>query len=162
LGRPGACSAWLVVPFAVTLAACTGGAREPEDPESAHVSRLLEQGFAIVSDGRADSAPTALRYQGNPAPVVACQADGGRFRATDQAGSATTPDGRFVVEQAGEVAAYVIVADSGGLRGVYENHVLRNVSTPDGRLVARQLEKIEFAPTGTGRFRNGVTCRANL
>jgi hypothetical protein len=120
---------------------------------------LVGQGFVIVSDGRASAEATALRYQGGPAPVLTCQPPGGRAAAGEQSGSASSPDGRYTITQAGQVTAYVIVTPEGGLRGLYVNHLVRLVATSDGTVVARQLEKIEFPPGGSARFGNGVTCR---
>lgn len=101
-----------------------------------------------------------LRFQGDPASVIECQPSGGRMAATDQSGSAPTADGQHVVTQKGEVAAYLIVVDGGGLRGIYVNSLYRTVAAADGRLVANQIETISFEPGGHAAFRNGVTCQA--
>jgi hypothetical protein len=162
-GFAGAVSARTVagfLPLALVLTGCGVGERAPKDPVEAQIARLTEQGFTIVSDGRSTGAPTALRYQGTPEAVITCQREGGRSAATDQSGTAASSDGRYTVTQAGEVAAYVIVAPSGDLRGLYINDVVRTVATSGGNVVARQLEKIEFPPGNSGRFRNGVSCQA--
>lgn len=153
-------------PFAVALllAGCgsIGGIIDddtPSDPAVAAIARLTGQGFTITSDGRATGEPVALRYDGLPGRVVACAPSGGRAAVTDQSGTATTPDGRYAVTQAGHVAAYVIVTPDGGLRGLYVNDVTRLVASADGTVLARQIETIEFPPGGSARFGNGVTCQ---
>lgn len=152
----------LLLPLALAglAAGCAPTAKAPADPESAAVERLVAQGFTLVSDGRGQPAATVLRYQGDPASVIECQAPGGRMAATDQSGSAPTADGQHVVTQKGEVAAYLIVADSGGLRGVYVNSLYRTVAAADGRVIANAIEVISFEPGGRAAFRNGVTCQA--
>lgn len=150
-------SGLLLAPLLLALAACATG---PADPEAAQIARLTGQGFAIVADGRGAGGPTALRYQGAPAGVIACrQGDSGGFAATDQAASLRGADGRTVARR-GEVAAYVVVEPSGALHGLYVNSIVSSVSDPGGRVVARKLEKVTFAPDGTGRFPGGLTCRA--
>lgn len=141
-------------------AGCAPTAKAPADPESAAVERLVAQGFTLAADGRGQPASTILRYQGDPAAVLQCQAPGGRMAATNQTGTAPTADGQYAVTQKGEVAAYLIVTDTGGLRGLYVNSLYRTVATTEGRVVANQIEKIEFAPGSTATFRNGVTCQA--
>lgn len=135
------------------------GEAPPSDPAEAQIARFTGQGFTLVSDGRSSGGPSALRYQGSPDGVIACAPSGGSPTPTDQAGNATTADGRYTVIQSGHVAAYVIVTPEGGLRGLYVNDLLRRVTTSDGTLVARQLETIEFPPGGSGRFSGGLTCR---
>lgn len=150
-------AALYLTPLLLALAAC---ATTPRDPEAAQIARLTGQGFAIVADGRDSDGPTALRYQGSPAGVVACrQGEGGGFASTDQAANARTADGK-TVSRRGEVDAYVIVEPTGALRGLYVNTLTTSVSDPGGRVVARKLEKASFAPDGTGRFPDGLTCRA--
>ncbi|MFO1106667.1 MAG: hypothetical protein U1E34_11245 [Amaricoccus sp.] len=139
---------------------CAPTAKTPADPESAAVERLVAQGFTLVSDGRGQPGSSVLRFQGDPASVIECQPPGGRMAATDQSGSAPTADGQHVVTQKGEVAAYLIVVDGGGLRGIYVNSLYRTIAATDGRLVASQIETISFEPGGRAAFRNGVTCQA--
>lgn len=149
---------------ALALAACGASIPEipggtPDDPVEAQIARLVEQGFTVVSDQRSSGGPTALQFQGSPAAVLTCQPAGGRTAATDQAGSAPSADGRYVVTQAGTASAYIIVLPNAGLRGLYINDLSRTVTTSGGTVVARQAETIEFPPGGSGRFRNGVTCQ---
>jgi hypothetical protein len=133
----------------------------PEDEETAEVARLQAQGFTIVEDGRGRDAASALRYQGTPAGVVACRSPDGRLAAADQAAEVQMADGLHVLTQRGEVDAYVVVENSGAVRGLYVNHVLTSILlAADGSVVARQFEEISFPPSGTGQFRNGLTCQA--
>ena len=148
----------------LTLAACGAALPDlpggtPDDPAEAQVARLVGQRFTIVSDQRSAGGPAALRFEGSPAAVLTCDTAGGRAAATDQSGSASSDDGRYVVNQTGRVAAYVVVLPTASLRGIYVNDLSRTVTTSDGTVVARQVETIEFAPGGSGRFRNGVTCQ---
>ena len=150
------------VPLALVLAGCGGGVpgTKPKDPAEAQVARLTGQGFTVVSNGLASGGPAVLRYQGSPAAVIAC-GSGGKAKATDQSGTATSSDGLYTVTQTGQVAAYVIVSPSGDLRGTYVNSLARTVAAGDGTVVAKQLETIQFPTGGAGTFRNGLTCQPN-
>lgn len=145
----------------LALAGCGLGVSgaKPEDPAEAQVARLTEQGFTVVSNDLGTGGPAVLRYKGSPATVVACGSGGGKVGPTDQSGTATSSDGLYTVTQTGQVAAYLIVAPTGGLRGTYVNSLARTVATSDGTVVARQLETIQFPPSGAGTFRNGLTCQ---
>ena len=148
--------------LALVLAGCGGGipGTAPKDPAEAQVARLTGQGFTVISNRLASGGPAVLSYQGSPAAVIAC-GSGGKAKATDQSGTATSADGLYTVTQTGQLAAYLIVGPTGDLRGTYVNSLARTVATSDGTLVARQLETVQFPPEGAGTFRNGMTCQAN-
>jgi hypothetical protein len=154
------CAAFGALVLALAVSGCGGvPGGEPQDPGEAQIARLTGQGFTVISDDRSSGGPAVLRYQGSPAGVIACQSGGGRASATDQSGTATSSDGLYTVSQTGQVAAYLIVDPTGGLRGTYVNTLSRTVAS-GGIMVAKQLETIQFPPGGAGTFRNGVTCQA--
>lgn len=127
--------------------------------EAAAVSRLSQQGFTMVSDGRDTDQPSALRYSGSPARVISCGRVGERYSATDQSNTLQLPNGLTATES-GIVDAYVVVENDGSKRGLYVNTITREARTDAGRLAGREVEIIEFTPTGRAQFRNGLVCRA--
>lgn len=140
------------------VAGCTDYSAAPKS-ESAAVSRLLQQGFKMVSDGRGSDQPSALRYSGDPSRVILCGRVGGKYSATDQSKTLKLPNG-LRAKESGIVDAYVVVENDGSRRGAYFNTVTREVRTKTGKLAGRQVEYIDFTPTGRDQFRNGLVCRA--
>ena len=145
----------LALPLLI-LTACDTPSGGSEDET---VSRLASQGFLLVSDGRGNSAETAMRYAGAPSAVIECRRGSGPFRPTDQARDIVA-DAGLRGRQTGSVDAYVIIANDGRTRGVYANHILREIRSSGGRVVGREVERVTFSPGGRATFRNGLTCRA--
>ncbi|WP_095587965.1 hypothetical protein [Actibacterium ureilyticum] len=146
-----------ILAAALTLAGCADYAGAPKS-ETAAVSRLAQQGFKIVSDGRGSDAATALRYSGPPTVVIQCGRPGGKYATTDQARTVTLPNGR-TARESGVVDAYVIVENDGSLRGLYVNTLTRELRTASGRRAGRAVEIVEFPPNGRAQFRDGLVCR---
>ncbi len=148
---------FVVVPALILLAACepvlTGGG------EAAVVNRLAAQGFTLVSDGRANDHATALSYSGTPGAIIECKKSGDQFSRVARPGAIRTTDGLSGKESM-RVDAYVIVDNNGQRRGVYSSTIVREIRTLSGKLLGREIETVDFKPGATGRFKNGLACRA--
>ena len=149
-----------ILAFAALLAltGCTGYGPAGRS-ESSVVSRLAQQGFTLVSDGRSSDQPSVLRYSGDPAAAIVCGRSGGRYAAADQSNAITATNG-LRARETGVVDAHVIVNNDGSRRGLYINTVTREVRTATGALAGRQVEMIEFPATGQAAFRSGLICKA--
>lgn len=138
------------------LAGCVG---EPGTEEGT-VSRLAARGFEIVEDGRWTDGPSALRYDGSSAGVIACSKGGGEFmpanQDTRQVFSGTDVTSKTTT---GTVSAYVIIQDNGDASGIYVNTLETQRFRKDGSLRSTSVETAEFGPGTQGKLKNGQTCR---
>ena len=138
------------------LAGCVG---EPGTEEGT-VSRLVARGFDVVEDGRWTDGPSALRYEGTSAGVVACSTGGGAFQTVSQDSRKTFKNTDITAETTtGTVSAYVIIQDNGDASGIYVNTIETQKFRRDGSVRSTAAEAIEFGPGSQATFRNGQTCR---
>ncbi len=141
----------------VVLAGCTSFPIQ-QMSEAEHVSRLTGQGFTLVSDGRANNAPSVLQYSGPAAPVIRCfRGDETKVDLNARDTVVSSEAGKLRLVQKGQVNARVVAGQNGTVSGAYFYTVNRQVF--QGRKIAgSELETIEFAPDASASLADGARC----
>lgn len=149
---------WRLAAAALSLVAVSGCATYNSNPEASVVNRLVGQGYDLIADGRLDASASTLRYSGAADNALVCSRDGQRVRLSGSSAPMNVSGVTAAVSQRANADVHIVVNDAGAATGLAIVHTVRDAVGPDGTVVGRQLEWMEFAPGRQGTFRNNVSC----